>query len=121
LKLPASVKDKFLATYNHAAYPRKVTFAGYKVRSGETIGLIARRYGIKVDPLTDLNGVSARSPLRKGIRVLLPMPDDTSRSLSSLDVRDPPESPRHSRRHRHHAKPYKISYKRRESAKSHKS
>jgi hypothetical protein len=114
IRLPASVKEKFLATYNHVAFPRQVKFMTYKVRHGETLSNVARHFGIKVDPISDLNGVSPKMRLRSGLQILLPMPNDRSRSLASLDVRDPPEG-RHRRRRRRY---YKISYKRRESARS---
>jgi LysM repeat protein len=115
IRLPSSVKDKFLQTYNHEAFPRKVTFMTYKVKNGETLNRIASHYGIKVDPISDLNGVSPKMQLRSGVRVLLPIPNDRSRSLASLEVRDPPESKR-SRRRR--GKYYRISYKKRQSARS---
>ena len=120
LKLPASTKDKFLTTYNHEAFPRKVQFLAYKVHRGETLSNIALHYGIKVDPISDLNGVSAHTPLRKGVAVLIPIPNDRSRSLASLDVRDPPEK---ARRHRVRRRPRqlhysKVSFKRRQSARA---
>ena len=118
LKLPASVKEKFLTTYNHVAFPRKVQFLAYKVKKGETVQHIARHFGIKADPISDLNGVSSKSPLRQGVYVYLPLPNDRSRSVASLDVRDPPERRRH-RRARHRRKhAHKIKYKLRESARS---
>ena len=119
LRLPSSTKEKFLQTYNHDAFPRQVTFMTYKVRNGETLSRIASQYGIKVDPISDLNGVSPRMKLRNGVKVLLPIPNDRSRSLASLDVRDPPE-PRHrggGRRHRR-GRYYRITYKKRESARA---
>ncbi len=118
VKLPTSIRDRFLATYNHISYPRKVQFLSYKVRQGETLSRIARHFGIRVDPISDLNGVSARLPLRTGLRVLLPMPNDRSRSIASLEIRDPPDRGRVRRlKYRHKApKYYKVSYKRREAA-----
>ncbi len=114
IRLPSSVREKFLTTYNHAAFPREVKFMTYKVRRGETLKNVAHRFGIKVDPISDLNGVSANRPLRNGLAVILPMPNDRSRSLASLEVRDPPEA---ARRHRRRRSRYnKITYKRRESA-----
>jgi membrane-bound lytic murein transglycosylase D len=118
IKLPAETKEKFLTTYNHAAFPRQVQFMTYKVHKGETLSRIARRYGIRVDPISDLNGVSPRLPLRQGVRILLPMPNDRSRSLASLEVRDPPESRRKRRARRKGPKYYKITYKKRSSARS---
>jgi LysM repeat protein len=114
IRLPASVKEKFLATYNHEAYPRQVEFMAYKVRRGETLTHIARHFGIKVDPISDLNGVSPRMPLRHGAKVLLPMPNDRSRSIASLEVRDPPEHRRRKGRRRRHFS--KISYEQRKEA-----
>jgi hypothetical protein len=114
VRLPASVKEKFLATYNHEAYPRQVEFMAYKVRRGETLANIARHFGIKVDPISDLNGVSPKRPLRHGAKVLLPMPNDRSRSIASLEVRDPPEHRRRKGRRRKHYS--KISYEQRREA-----
>jgi LysM repeat protein len=116
IKLPSSIKEKFLATYNHQAYPRKVQFMSYKVRRGDTLTRIARQFGIKVDPMSDLNGVPTKMPLRAGSKVLLPVPNDRSRTFASLEVRDPPEKRRSRRRHRN--KYYKLTYKHRESTRS---
>jgi len=119
IRLPSSAKDRFMRTYNHLAYPRKVHFLAYKVRKGETLSRIARHFGIRVDPIVDLNGMSPRLPLRLGTRVLLPMPNDPSRSLASLEVRDPPERRRYrrSRRPASHRK-YRVNQKRRADARS---
>lgn len=118
IKLPASVKEKFLETYNHAAYPRQVNFLTYKVKAGESLARIARRFGIRVDPMADLNRVSLHARLRKGAHVLLPLPNDRSRSLASLEVRDPPEKKRRRSYRRRAPKYKKISYKAREAARS---
>lgn len=113
VRLPASVKDRFLATYNLGAFPRHVDFMTYKVTRGETLAAVAKHFGIKVDPISDLNGVSPRMPLRKGARILLPMPNDRSRSIASLEVRDPPE---HRRKHRRRRRFSKISFRQRNEA-----
>ena len=120
IKLPSSVKERFLQTYNHEAFPRKVTFMTYKVQRGETLARIASQYGIKVDPIADLNGVSPKMRLRTGVRVVLPIPNDRSRSLASLEVRDPPELKRHrkGKGRRGKGKYYRISSKKRESARA---
>jgi membrane-bound lytic murein transglycosylase D len=118
IRLPASTKEKFLTTYNHTAFPRKVQFLTYKVQRGQTLANVARHFGIKVDPISDLNGISSRMSLRQGMRVLLPMPNDRSRTLASLEVRDPPEHrrARSGRRHRRGPRLYKVTYKKREAA-----
>ena len=117
IKLPVSVKDKFLEAYNHQNFPRKVDFLAYKVKRGESLSGIARHFGIKVDPMSDLNGVSAKMPLRNGTRVWLPIPNDRTRSLATLEVRDAPES-RRVRKGRRSRNGSRISSRRRQSARS---
>ena len=114
VKLPVSVKDRFLVTYNHEAFPRKVQFMTYKVHRGETLQRIARHFGIKVDPMSDLNGLSPKVALQVGHKILLPIPNDRSRTFASLEVRDPPERRSGGRRrsHRRHVhKAFRVTYK----------
>ncbi|MEK7690087.1 MAG: LysM peptidoglycan-binding domain-containing protein, partial [Bdellovibrionota bacterium] len=120
LKLPATAKDRFLAAYNHSEYPRRVEFLTYRAKNGDTLSRIANHFGIRVDPIVEMNRISPRSVLRKGSTVVLPMPNDRSRSLASLDLRDPPSKKRVRRGSgkRSKSKNYKVSYKRRESARS---
>jgi hypothetical protein len=86
LKLPAKVKERFLNVYNHEAFPRKVDFLAHKVKDGDTVERIARRFGINPEPVSELNGLSRRRSLRSGDKVLLPMPSDRTRSVASLDL-----------------------------------
>ncbi len=118
VKLPAEAKDRFLQAYNQQDFPRKVQFLAYKVRRGESLSRIARQFGIKVDPMSDLNGVSPKMPLRDGTRVLLPIPSDRSRALASLDVRDTPDRRRSRTRVKRAKVEHKVSSRKRRSARS---
>jgi hypothetical protein len=100
IKLPASSKDRFLTNYNDPKFAKRVRFLSYKVRHGQSLRSIARHFGIKVDPLADLNGISTRARLRNGTLIRLPMPAEGGRSLSSLEIRDPPTRRHHHRRRR---------------------
>lgn len=118
IKLPESAKDRFLGTYNHPSFPRSVRFRAYRVRSGDSLKAVAHRFGIKDEPILDLNSTSRLSKvgrLKTGAELLLPIPTDQSRSIASLDLYDPPE-----RRRRHrgkkHRKIYRVTYKHRQAA-----
>ncbi|MBC7387242.1 MAG: transglycosylase SLT domain-containing protein [Cryobacterium sp.] len=91
IKLPSSSKDRFLTNYNDSKFQKRVEFLAYRVRKGQSLKSVASGFGIKVDPLADLNGVSSGAMLHKGMLIRLPMPADGGRSLTSLEVRDPPE------------------------------
>lgn len=114
IKLPAFVRERFISTYNHAAFPRKVQFMVQKARRGDTLQKIARHFGLKVDPMRDLNRVSPQAPLAAGSKILLPMPNDRSRTMASLEVRDPPEKRRARKRRSNRA--YKVNYESRGAA-----
>lgn len=114
VKLPASTKDQFLSVYNSEGFQRRVQFLAYKAKRGDSIQRIASRFGLKAEPVLDLNGYSAHAGLREGTKVLLPLPLDRSRSIASLDVRDAPDRKR--RRIKRKAAEHKINYKTRQNA-----
>lgn len=89
LKLPESVKDRFLVTYNHPSFPREIQFRRHQVRRGETLSGIAKRYGLQVEPIQEMNGLRSSRQLKVGSWLVLPLPEDTSRSLAMLEVQDP--------------------------------
>lgn len=91
IKLPTSSKDRFLSNYNDSKFQKRVEFLTFKVQRGQSLKSVAQRFGIKVDPIADLNGISSKAMLQKGALLRLPMPADGGRSLSSLEIRDPPE------------------------------
>jgi len=120
IKLPASVKSRFLSVYNHPAYPREVKFIQHKIRAGDTLYRISKRYGISIQPILELNGISKNKELKSGTTILLPMPNDRTRSISSLGVTDIYDSPRRRYKSKNHRsslqKINKISYKDRKTA-----
>lgn len=110
IKLPASVKEKFLVTYNHEAFDREVKFRRYRVKRGDTIYRIARRFGIHSTMIASINGISRRTPLVAGAYLKLPLPEDRHQYLSEDDTVQP----------RHRGKParvHKVSLKDRQRAK----
>ena len=50
--------------FSHVAKARTATY--HRVKRGENLGAIARRYGVPISQLTRLNGISTRSILRVG-------------------------------------------------------
>ena len=122
VKLPASSKSKFLDAYNQSSFPRSVRFRAYKVQRGDNLKKIARRFGIKEDPIIDLNvthQLRSASNIRQGTELYLPIPTDSTRSIASLDLYDPPDRRhRRRRRSRHPAgkRYYRVTYKDRRAA-----
>ncbi|MBI3544123.1 MAG: transglycosylase SLT domain-containing protein [Deltaproteobacteria bacterium] len=106
IRLPLSVKDRFLATYNDESFDRRVVFMQYKVRKGDNIQKVAKRYNIEGQPIRELNQFDLHANnLRVGSSIALPIPTGYKRVIASM-YDEKPEKPsrrrgrRHRRRHR---------------------
>jgi hypothetical protein len=100
IKLPESVREKFLSVYNHPAFPRGIRFRTFEAKAGDSPERIARRFGLHVDPILDLNNLSKGRVLGRPTKVLLPIPSDGHRSFQTLDLTDPPSRRRGRKRFR---------------------
>jgi murein DD-endopeptidase MepM/ murein hydrolase activator NlpD len=64
---PSIVDPNFSITPSLFSHVAKASSSAYhKVRKGENLGSIARKYGVSVSTITKLNGISSRSILRIG-------------------------------------------------------
>jgi hypothetical protein len=105
IKLPVSVKEKFLSTYNDPSFDRRVVFLQYKVRHGDTVGGIARRFSTEADAIRKLNGLPPKSTsIRAGNTISLPLPTGNKRVIASMYDEKPLPPLRH-RRHRRKSHP----------------
>lgn len=116
IKLPESVKDKFLSTYNAPGYDRTVRFLAYRAKAGDSVPRIARRFGFQPDPIEHLNRISRHTPLKQGRVLILPLPADRSRDLAVSDTKDPVEKRRSRKRPQYKRSSFKVSREKRETA-----
>jgi membrane-bound lytic murein transglycosylase D len=78
LRLPAETAEKWTAESLRARLPANEMYAAqvtprtHRVRKGETMGVIAQRYGMSAARLGEMNGLSANASLRAGRRLQLP-------------------------------------------------
>ncbi len=118
VRLPVSAKERFLANYNSPEFRKRTEFLTFRVNRPQSLQAVARHFGIKVDPLADLNGLSKNSQLRKGALIRLPMPADGGRSVATLEIRDPPERRRRARASRVKRKKSAVSSSSKSSSRS---
>jgi len=103
VKVPLQNKDQFTKTYFASNFDRDVDFLKYKVRRGDNVKTIARRFKLNPEPVAEMNNLKANSSVQAGRMLELPIPSDYVRSLASLkdlDLVDPPSPKHHSRRSR---------------------
>lgn len=85
VKLPMSVKQKFLTTYNDTNFDRRVVFTKYTVKRGDSVQRLAKRFRTEAEPIREINGLGKnQSGLASGSSILLPIPLGYKRVLSSL-------------------------------------
>jgi membrane-bound lytic murein transglycosylase D len=78
LRLPPEAAGKWTAEALRTQLPANELYAAqitprtHRVRKGESLGLIAQRYGLTADKLAELNDISPRATLRTGQRLELP-------------------------------------------------
>ena len=72
VRIPVGRRDAFLDTLERIPPSQRVTWIRHKVRRGDTPGGIARRYGMDIQLVLEMNGLRKRQVLRPGTTVLLP-------------------------------------------------
>jgi membrane-bound lytic murein transglycosylase D len=85
LRIPQGRKDTFLARYTQIPSEQKKDWAIHKVRRGETISSIARRYGLTIELLKELNNIRNARRLSVGTVLAIPLPRDVAESKVPFD------------------------------------
>jgi membrane-bound lytic murein transglycosylase D len=73
LILPKGYSDKFTEKVVTLPENERILWRYHDVKKGETLSIIARSFGVSVNDLTQANKISAKSPLRVGQELLIPM------------------------------------------------
>ncbi len=74
IRIPAGRRDTFLQALSRIPPAQRVSWSRHQVRKGETALGIARRYGVDVQVVLELNGLRRRQPLKAGTVLRLPGP-----------------------------------------------
>ncbi|MEW6443838.1 MAG: LysM peptidoglycan-binding domain-containing protein [bacterium] len=86
LKVPQGTADRFRSYCAKLEPSDRVTFRRHVVKRGETLGTIARRYGLSVTTIAKTNGISEYRRIRTGTSLEIPV------SLAALN--DPTQTDR---------------------------
>ncbi len=73
LRIPAGRRDEFLGALEQIPPEERITWIRHTIRKGETLTSIARRYGVDLRSVLDLNGLRKRhAALKPGGTLLIP-------------------------------------------------
>jgi membrane-bound lytic murein transglycosylase D len=76
VKIPSGTRETFLKNFSQLSPSERITFRQHQVRAGDTLSTIARRYGIKKEPIMQLNDLKSPRQLRVGSSIIIPIPAD---------------------------------------------
>jgi membrane-bound lytic murein transglycosylase D len=76
IKIPAGTKDLFLKRFSDVPPSQRIAFLTHKVKKGETLSKIAKRYGTSVDPIVYLNNLKSTKRIRAGTVLMVPVRAD---------------------------------------------
>ena len=74
IKIPYGKKEVFLRNFEALQPVRKMKFKTHVVKQGDTLSGIAKRYGVGVDPILQINQLKKTSRLSTGMNLLIPIP-----------------------------------------------
>jgi membrane-bound lytic murein transglycosylase D len=72
LHLPEGTSDRFFAEVAAIPPEKWVSWRRHRVEEGETLTALARKYRITVDAIADANGLTAKTPLQVGEKLIIP-------------------------------------------------
>lgn len=75
IKIPVGTKAQFVENIDRIPAAKKVTFISHKVRRGETIAKIAKKYNTSVNPIMYLNNIS-KPKVKPGTIIMVPIRAD---------------------------------------------
>jgi membrane-bound lytic murein transglycosylase D len=81
-------RDTFLEKYALIPPNRRASYQHHKIKSGDTLLAIAKRYGLRVDDIVTLNKISNPRALRVGADLILPLQKGGAGSFSVADIGD---------------------------------
>lgn len=89
LRIPDGTKEKLLENYAQLVKPKSVvTYAEHRVRKGERLASIARRYGVKASLIARVNRIKGKGQLNAGLVLLIPQKGGSSGSAPDVDLID---------------------------------
>ena len=94
LYLPQGKREAFAAKYADIPKEKKMSWAHHRVRSGETLSTIGRRYGVSVSEIKRFNKIRG-TLIRIGQGLVIPVPADT-KVRQKYAASESAAAPRHS-------------------------
>lgn len=84
LRIPVGYSANFLAAYNDMPSEKLTNWAKHKIRRGETVSQIARKYGVSITSIVQANKLGRRKKIYAGKSLMIPVPPGKSMVSKSV-------------------------------------
>jgi membrane-bound lytic murein transglycosylase D len=89
LRLPEGTKDRLMENFAQLIKPKAVvTYAEHRVKKGERLAAIAKKYGVKTILIARANRIKSKGPLKAGLVILIPQKSGSNGSITELERDD---------------------------------
>jgi len=87
INIPAGKKEAFLQNFSRLEPTERTSLQRHRVKAGETLSQIAKRYRTEVKPIMQINGITNPRRLRTGTSIIIPIPNDKASSLKDTGAK----------------------------------
>jgi membrane-bound lytic murein transglycosylase D len=92
LRVPPGQRDEFCSSYPNLKTTKEPTFAEHKVRKGETVSLIARKFGVSQFAIVEANNLRRPYLLSIGQRLVIPGASGEQESYADASGKSKPKT-----------------------------
>jgi membrane-bound lytic murein transglycosylase D len=88
IRLPLGSQETFLAKYAELPERQRANYVRHKVKSGDTLLALAKRYGVRVKDIQKLNRIRNTRAIQIGTNLIIPLNPDASGSTALAALGD---------------------------------
>lgn len=74
IKIPFGKKELFLKNFEELKPNGNFQFTNHIVKKGDTLSRVAKRYGVPVEPIIEINNIKKTTRLSTGMNLIIPIP-----------------------------------------------
>lgn len=88
VRLPVGTQEAFSQAYAQLPKRQRANYARHKVKSGDTLLALSKRYGVRVQDIERLNSIRNPRALQIGADLIMPLNPDSSTTNALAELKD---------------------------------
>ncbi len=88
VRLPVGTREAFSQAYAQLPKLQRANYARHKVKSGDTLLALSKRYGVRVQDIERLNSIRNPRALQIGADLIMPLNPDSNATNALADLKD---------------------------------